>query len=424
MSALYRGALYVPGRYPLWQQARTLTDGRTFVQGDLVLLRPKLDRSAAPVLTKPLQPGRTINNHNGLLRHDDVLGKRVRDVVKTTTAEYRLHEVRLEEFVRLSRRLVTPIYPADANLIVSLFDLHPEAYDSTTTDEDEKAKLEILEAGTGHGALTLYLSRAIHAANPPRPRNDVVKGEEDLQLAEEKWRSSRGAVIHSIDSSLKFSTHAETTVKAFKHGMYYHNIDFHVTDVGAWTRKQLIARGEQPFLSHAFLDLPGVDAQLDDVARALEVDGTLIVFVPSITQILDCVQQIRRKGTALELDTVLELAVNGGSGGREWNVKLVKPRAKQQAVADDHQSIEKDASMANTNALKDELAKHATTNGQADELLTNEDWSVICRPKVGDRIVGGGFLGVWKKQRDMRQPRESSEAEVVRDHSAGQPSAA
>jgi hypothetical protein len=29
----------------------------------------------------------------------------------------------------------------------------------------------------------------------------------------------------------------------------------------------------------------------------------------------------------------------------------------------------------------------------------DEGWQMVCRPKVGDRIIGGGFVGVWKKQR-------------------------
>jgi tRNA (adenine57-N1/adenine58-N1)-methyltransferase len=83
----------------------------------------------------------------------------VRNLVRTAPtkagkdgSDFRIQEVTLDEYVRFSRRLVTPIYPADANLIVNLLDLHPEVYDP---ERAGKETLEILEAGTGHGGLTL-----------------------------------------------------------------------------------------------------------------------------------------------------------------------------------------------------------------------------------------------------------------------------
>ena len=39
---------------------------------------------------------------------------------------------------------------------------------------------------------------------------------------------------------------------------------------------------------------------------------------------------------------------------------------------------------------------------EADRVANDVDdseWSLVCRPKVGDRVVGGGFLGVFKKMR-------------------------
>lgn len=58
------------------------------------------------------------------------------------------------------------MYPADANLIISLLDIHPPIDPEVHT---RNGPLEIFEAGTGHGALTLYLARAIHGLNPPPP---------------------------------------------------------------------------------------------------------------------------------------------------------------------------------------------------------------------------------------------------------------
>jgi tRNA A58 N-methylase Trm61 len=212
----------------------------------------------------------------------------------------------LEDYVLLSRRLVTPIYPADANLIVNLLDLHPDASDEGSNEP----KLEILEAGTGHGALTLHLSRAIHAANA-NVRGLHEEGNEDA-------KSRRRAIIHTIDVSPKFSAHAETVVAGFRRGMYLRNVDFYVGDVSEWVKQAQEARGVKTFLSHAFLDLPSADAHVETVSEALETNGTLIAFNPSITQIIDCATQIKNQEIPLDLDRVVELGVNGGTGGREW----------------------------------------------------------------------------------------------------------
>ena len=391
-------------------QVRCIADLRPFEEGDLVILRQKLDKSAPPILTKALKPGRSINSHTGVITHDEIIGRRVRDVVKTATArsgregtEYRLQNVKLEEYVRLSRRLVTPIYPADAALIVDLLDLHVETYNADAAREDQPS-LEILEAGTGHGALTLYLSRAIHGANPPElhiyPNEDNEAYRDDLT----EWKRKRRAIVHSIDSSAKYSAHAEKTVRGFKRGMYYGNVDFHVTDVGAWTRKALADRQDRPFLSHVFLDLPNADTQLADVAKALRTDGCLIVFNPSITQILDCVRVIREEDLPLEMDNVIELGLNGSSGGRDWKVRAVKVRSRPESLTSERgEPSTDDNPIPNNSGSEEDIATNSQTDSEPEVTARSaERWSMICRPHVGERVTGGGFLGIWRKRRDMR----------------------
>jgi tRNA (adenine57-N1/adenine58-N1)-methyltransferase len=297
------------------------------------------------------------------------------------------------------------IYPADANLIVSLFDLHPSA-------AEDGEKIQVLEAGTGHGALTLHLSRAIHGANSPAPRPaPVSEVTEDQPVTENgsgeqhsesdnaltAWKASRKAVIHTIDISPKYSKHAAKIVAGYRHGRYADNVDFHVGDVSEWIKSEHVHRAsEDPFLTHAFLDLPATHDHLSAVASALQNDGTLIIFNPSITQILDCIQKIKRENIPLFLDQTLELGNNGSSGGKPWDLRAVKPRVpKVQPTEDASDSAQSSGSEASEESISRDPA-------QALQEAKPEDpnWTYVCRPKVGERITGGGFLGVFRKMND------------------------
>lgn len=390
-------ASHIPRLLRTHCRRRSYADSRPFAVGDHVVLRPTVDRSASPVLRGPLKHGKRIETHKGIIQQDDIIGKRVRDLVRTAPtksgkdgSDFRIHEVTLDEYVRFSRRLVTPIYPADANLIVSLLDLHPEVYDVERAGEDT---LEILEAGTGHGGLTVHLSRAIHAANPRTPK---AVEDEDAETTEAKiteWKKQRQAVLHTIDVASQYSAHARQTIAAYRHGQYLHNIDFHTGSVSDWVATALSARNDEPFLSHAFLDLPNADTHIDNVAKAVKVDGMLIVFNPSITQINECALKIKQEGIPLDLDRVIELGVNGGSGGREWDVRPVKPRAQKVQVAPESVAAESEDVEANS-----DVGQEPAENVPAPD--ANEfKWAMVCRPKVGDRVVGGGFLGVFRKKR-------------------------
>ncbi|WPG98178.1 Hypothetical protein R9X50_00096400 [Acrodontium crateriforme] len=411
------------------QRLYSIANARPFKAGDSVLLRRTDDRLAPPIFVPRLVPGSKIDSHKGVIPHDNIIGRGVRELVptersqrakttpvsdgksKNATCLWRLHQVKLDDYVRLTRRLVTPLYPQDAALVVNLMDLHvdpPTPLSPAESTNSGGAKLEILEAGTGHGALTLYLSRAIHAANSPfHPRGETTAEE----LAE--WKASRNAVIHSIEISPKHSAHANKVVAGFQHGLYVNNVDFHVSSVGDWVSSALALHNGQPFLSRAFLDLPGSDSFLSDVTKALRTDAMLIVFNPSISQIMDCYERVKAEGMELDLERVVELGVNGGSGGREWDVRAVKPRSSLKKIgtnttpsgldtdADGSESSDEAASLSSGDAFIPSSAR------EHDGSPIDETWKMICRPKVGDMVVGGGFLAVFRKQRNSSYQSDS-----------------
>ncbi|KAF1838717.1 hypothetical protein BDW02DRAFT_636148 [Decorospora gaudefroyi] len=358
-----------------------------------------------------------------MIDHADIIGKSSRQLVLSAKGTaFRILEPSLAEYVKLTPRIVTPIYACDANLIVSLLDLH---VDTPSIGLNPEPPLEILEAGTGHGALTLHLSRAIHAANPPRPRTPAYvssQGEEaeaneetenqdneetedqddedavylgesvsDLQdAASETWKQDRRAIIHSLDIHSRHSKHAKKIVGDFRHGMYAGNVDFHVGDVSDWIAAQRTSRKtEEPFLSHVILDLPNADTHLANIATALHVNGLLGVFNPSITQIAACVDLIREQRLPYLLHQVVEL---GAATIREWDVRNVKPRA----------SLKKPESQPPSESTSNPEAEHKARDGElAEDLAQREEkWAMVCRPKVGQQVVGGGFLALFKRMKE------------------------
>ncbi|KAF7877672.1 hypothetical protein EAF04_001343 [Stromatinia cepivora] len=323
---------------------------------------------------------------------------------------------------------------------------------------DDK-KLEIFEAGTGAGSLTLHLARAIHGANkraPPIPKlpktkgkitadDDIYRyggkfGERNDKMTElyNEWRSQRRAVIHSLDSDENHSRHAQRTVRNYRHGAYFPHIDFHVGSIHGYLSKRL-EETKDVFIDHAILDIPAIQDEMEIVGKCLKPDGRLITWCPSITQHMKCLETVKGKKLPFVLDKVLELGSQLSTGGREWEVRSVKPRAlikaekkandkrmaeedkaKTASVVDEFLSriskdkggkgkIESSASMENQSEPNEEdvetsESENVTVQANTEEVggLTDmTGWEMICRPKVGDRITGGGFVGVWKKM-DMK----------------------
>lgn len=128
-------------------------------------------------------------------------------------------------------------------------------------------------------------------------------------------------------------------------------------------------------------------------------------------------RELGKKNLPLSLDTVVELGV-GVSGGREWDVRVAPVRARQaqrtrNATSDVNMAEEANHSVALDNGEeKVDEGYDSEPNGvltsppdQAEESATQrpeEDsraWAMVCRPKVGKTVIGGGFVGLWSKMR-------------------------
>ncbi|KAJ5637989.1 hypothetical protein N7490_007868 [Penicillium lividum] len=403
---------------PSVARARSIDTNFSIIkEGDQVLLHTK-----QPSLTKPLQKGGKTNLRRGHLEHDRAIGSRVWDAVQAQKGpEVRLSLPTLEEYVTLTPRLVTPIYAHDANLIVSLLDIHT----NPTASNDTQPPIEILESGTGHGSLTLHLARALHAANttpPQRPTSSQIQyvagrnrsptesgipdtdqqpstENDPVQQEWDAWRTERGAIIHTVDVSSKFAKLAEKNVKGFRRGIYSGTVDFYVGAVEEWINAQVALRtkpGEQvkPFLSYAILDMPSAHERIPLVKDIIHRDGKLIVFAPSITQIGDCVRMVQKMNRPFVLDRVVELG-SGLTSGRNWDVRLaVKKSASDPSTWDSTTEGEE--------ATADEApdSEPVSVEPLAPSAFDEANAVMVCRPKVGLRTMGGGFVGVWRRIED------------------------
>lgn len=338
-----------------------------FKEGDLAIVR-RLKNPTQAYLTKPLKKGVVVQTHNGEFTHDDIIGKPKRVYLRYKMKEgkkfnvgddkFIVTEPTLDEYTSLVKRLAQPIYSFDASILVQLADIDVDLPNVVKDMDVVKLGSEpkhFLEAGTGNGSLTLSICNAIHAAN------GLAKHYNDKSL--------RGAVLHSVDRNMMHSAVGKSNVSNYKNGRYFDDVEFYVSETpSAWLKEQ----NEQkeyplPYLSGVFLDLPNPEAYLYDIAKHMKLEATLIVFCPSVTQILQCKKVIEdsRRTSAhechntnklidLTLTKTIELPPGNGGGTREWDVKTVFTRESEESVS-------------------------------------------ICRPKVGLKVVGGGFVGVFKK---------------------------
>lgn len=322
------------------------------------------------------------------------------------------------------------IYSHDANLIVSLLDIHvnPPAHG------EKNEPIEVLESGTGHGSLTLHLARALQAANtvpPPRPsqsqiqyvknrnrspqetENHDTKAQEsntdpEVQQEWDTWRAERGAVIHTVDVSSKFAKLAEENVRGFRRGIYGGTVDFYVGAVEEWIEEQVSQRSltqkpVEPFLNYAILDMPSAHERIPFVKNIIKRDGRMVVFSPSITQIGDCVRAIHGlpgSGRSFVLERVVELGA-GLTSGRYWDVRLAMKKSASDPSTWEAAAESEEAAQPSD---AEELSETQETSRQASKIsdaspreIDEQNAVMVCRPKVGLRTFGGGFVGVWRR---------------------------
>jgi tRNA (adenine57-N1/adenine58-N1)-methyltransferase len=239
--------------------------------GDPILL---VDRKERRYLIW-LQAGGATDLRGGRLAHDDLIGQADATMVETTRGE-RLLAVRptLADYILAMPRGAQVIYPKDLALIVMLADIYPGA--------------AVVEAGTGSGALTMALVRAVG------PTGRVYSYEVREEFQRVAARNIRRYVGDPATLQLRL-----------------HDITTGIPDAPA---------------DRLLLDLPEPWRVVEPAIEALRPGGIVLAYLPTTVQVQQTVEALRAS-RAFALHETIEALV------RPWHVEGPSVRPAHRMVA-------------------------------------------------------------------------------------------
>ncbi len=225
-----------------------------------------------------LETGKQFHSHLGAIEHDDLIGRPEGSQLKTTGgASLIAFRPTLADFVLKMERGAQVVYPKDIGLILVYADIFPGA--------------AVLEAGTGSGALTLALARAVGDAG------SVVSYEIRAD--------------HQQRAAANLGTWYEAA------GAKPENVQLELGDVFEHPAERKVDR--------IVLDLPEPWRAIGTTTEALHSGGMLCCYLPTVPQVARVVEDMRRGGFALV--TTFEGLM------RTWNVEGPSVRPDHRMVA-------------------------------------------------------------------------------------------
>ena len=239
--------------------------------GEPVLL---IDRKQRRYLLT-LKPGATADLRGGRLAHDELIGSDEGRAVATSRGErFLMVRPTLAEYVLEMPRGAQIIYPKDLSVILLAADIYPGA--------------AVLEAGTGSGALTMALLRAVGPSG----------------------------TVYSYEVREDFARRAALNIERY---------------LGPQDR--LVVRAQDVYdgiadgpLDRVVLDVPEPWRVVPHAAAALRPGGILLSYLPTVPQTVQLVETIRRSGEFALLETTETLL-------RPWNIDGPSVRPAHRMVA-------------------------------------------------------------------------------------------
>ena len=203
----------------------------------------------------------------------------------------------------------------------------------------------------------------------------------------DEWRKRRRAIIHTLDRSPQYSMHAQKTIMNFRRGLYYPHIDFHTGTIERYLNRRL-GESRDPIFDHAILDLAGPSDYLELVAQALKTNGNLIIFTPGVPQLLECLELVKQRKILLWLEKTVEVGAGIAHGGRDWDIRYVRPRTAK--VIEEAQ----DGSLSDDEGTQ-EAAEETVEPGPVRPGM--DGLKLVCKPTTGTIVTAGGFISLWRK---------------------------
>lgn len=210
--------------------------GTAFENGELCLLADVKQREYLVTLAS----GTTFQSDKGVVLHDDIIGVAEGSTIRSSkgTAMVAMRP-RLADHVLRMKRGAAVMYPKDTAALLTWADIAPGCF--------------VVEAGTGSGALTIALARAV---------------------------GTEGNVL-SVERREDHHNHASKLIRSFM-GEIPENVDLQVGEV------ESVLESVQP--DRVVLDLPEPWNVVPAAAAALQGGGGFACYVPNIPQ----VQAVRR----------------------------------------------------------------------------------------------------------------------------------
>ncbi len=249
-----------------------MNDGSAFQDGEQVLLIDQRGKRHLIFLRK----SETFHSDRGWISHDAIIGQPEGTWLRSSLGLRHLAlRPTLAEYVLEMPRGAQVIYPKDLAMILFWADIYPGC--------------RVIEAGTGSGALTLALLRAVG------PDGRVVTFEQRDEFA-------RRAVAN-IHMRLGEVTNLTVRLRAVEDGL-----------------------AEEPPADRVLLDLPEPWKLVTAVAAALRPGGILLCYVPTIIQSLQIAETLQRDQHWALVETFETLF-------RPWNIEGQSVRPFHRMVA-------------------------------------------------------------------------------------------